>query len=55
MPATYAVAVQEDEMADEHITGQTNDRTQAETALANTPYTRAYLVEKTATGWSPAR
>jgi microcompartment protein CcmL/EutN len=47
----YGVAVQEDEVADEHVVGRTHDRTQALETMSRMPYTRRYLVRRTAAGW----
>ncbi|MEV7156956.1 hypothetical protein AB0N77_20385 [Streptomyces misionensis] len=51
----YGVAAQEDEFADEYITGCTTDRVAALDALKRAPFARAYLVLRTANGWVEAR
>ncbi|MGW3387308.1 hypothetical protein [Streptomyces cinereoruber] len=51
----YGVAVQEDEVADEHIEGRTTDREAAVEHLNTISSYRAYLVMRTETGWVEAR
>ncbi|MEU4080442.1 hypothetical protein [Streptomyces venezuelae] len=51
----YGVAVQEDEFADEHVVDRTYDYAAALDALRQTPFTRSYLVQRTASGWVEAR
>lgn len=50
----YGVAVQEDEFADEHVVDRTYDYAAALDALRQTPFTRSYLVQRTASGWVEA-
>ncbi|MFJ3182554.1 hypothetical protein ACIPJN_29765 [Streptomyces sp. NPDC086796] len=50
----YGVAVQEDEVADEHVVGRTHDRTEALETMSQMPQARRYLVRRTAAGWVEA-
>ncbi|XUL85311.1 hypothetical protein ACQ86D_00245 [Streptomyces galilaeus] len=50
----YGVAVQEDEVADEYVVGITHDRNEALATLGQVPFSRRYLVKRTASGWAAA-
>ncbi|MEU2354468.1 hypothetical protein ABZ599_16120 [Streptomyces misionensis] len=51
----YGAAVQEDEFADERVIASSYDQEEALNALRKAPFSRRYLVERTADGWVEAR
>lgn len=48
----YGVAVQEDEFADERVVGRTTALAEAVDAVRRMPFSRRYLVQRTASGWA---